>query len=121
RRSMSLRYGQGLDLMAATALEDGVDDRRTLTRIGVTDEQPVLRAEFGRADRLFGEVVVDARLSVFHVGGQLGPLRTGVGDRFSHRALREVFFDILAQRLSDLLEQRMAVLGSDRGNLLGFG
>ena len=45
--------------MALAGDDQRVDDRRTLARRGVPDEEPVLLADRGGPDRIFDQVVVD--------------------------------------------------------------
>lgn len=49
----------GVDSETPAVLYDGVEDGGFLSGLGTTDEEPVLRAELGRADPVLDEVVVD--------------------------------------------------------------
>jgi hypothetical protein len=49
----------GVDAQAAAVFHDCVEDGALLTGLLVAEEQPVLRSKFGRADRVFHEVVAD--------------------------------------------------------------
>src|SRR5580704_8355604 len=52
-------------LSVAFARDDQrVEDRRALAGVGVTDEEPVLFSNTGRADGIFDEVIVQPTLAV---------------------------------------------------------
>jgi hypothetical protein len=82
-----VEVGQGLYLMAPATLQDRVDDRCAVARVGMSDKQPVFRAQLRRADGLLGQVVIDARLSVLHISGQLRSLAQRITDRLRHGGL----------------------------------
>lgn len=56
--------GVGIDVSAAAAFDDGVDDRAALAGTCFADEEPVFLAEGGRADGILHEVIVDLDASV---------------------------------------------------------
>ena len=64
----------GIDVSAATAFDDGVEDRATLTGTGFADEEPVFLADSGGADGIFHEVIVDLDASVAQVNFERPPL-----------------------------------------------
>ena len=79
-----VEVGQRFDLMATAAFQDGVNHGGAWSGVGVANEQPVLGAEFGRADGLFGQVVVDAGFTKVDIRGQFPPLILSVTDRTRH-------------------------------------
>jgi hypothetical protein len=69
---------QGIDAMTPAGDDDRVDDGRAFAGIGVTDEEPVLRAEFRRPDRIFDQAGIQLGLPMFQVRGQRRLLRQQV-------------------------------------------
>ena len=69
-----LEVGEGIGPMAADLLDEGVEDCAAPTGVFATDEHPVLVPEFGGADRIFGEVVVELDLSVEETRLEVWPL-----------------------------------------------
>ena len=47
----------GIDAQAAAVFDDGVEDGALLTGHLISDEQPVFCTKFGRADRVFDEIM----------------------------------------------------------------
>ncbi len=84
------QVGVGIDISAAAAFDDGVDDRATLTGTGFTDEEPVLFTDGGGADGIFHQVIVDLDASVAQVNIQGAPLAQGVIDGLAKQALRQI-------------------------------
>lgn len=78
--------GKRISAMTPHLLDEGVDHRAAPAGVLASDEQPVLRAQFGRADRSFGEVVVQLDLAVEEAGLQVIPLVKGIGERFTKEA-----------------------------------
>lgn len=76
-----LEPGEGIDSVAADLLDEGVDDRAAPAGVLCADEHPVLVAEFGGTDGVFGEVVVELDLAVEEAGFEVGELFEGVIER----------------------------------------
>ena len=112
------------DPMSFACFQDGVDDRAAVPRVGMANEQPVLGAEFGGPDTLFGEVVVDAHGTVLDVGGEFTPLVRGIGNRFAQQAVAHESVAVGIELLFDLREHRQALqptLPGAFGGVLGQG
>ena len=73
--------------MAAARADEGVDDGRALTGVGMSDEEPVFRTELGRANRVFHDVGVESRLTVVKMSGQRLPLGEEIAARFTEARL----------------------------------
>jgi hypothetical protein len=67
-------------------LDEGVNHRTAPAGLVVADEHPVLHAELGRADGVFGEVVVPLDLPVEEARLEVGPLAGGIGEGFAEQA-----------------------------------
>ena len=80
----------GIDPLAAAARDDRVDHRTPPAGVFVSDEEPVLLAHGGRADRVLDEVVVDLDLPLLDEEAQHRPLREGVVDRLAHETFGQV-------------------------------
>src|ERR1043165_1257975 len=76
-----------IDTVALAGDDDGVDDRRALSGVGVADEEPVFLSDGGGADGVFDEVVVESHRAVCGDGGERGPLREHVGAGESEHGL----------------------------------
>ena len=55
---------QGIDILHPAVLDDRVNNRRHLPGLGMADEQPVLLANRGRADRILDAVVIDLHFAI---------------------------------------------------------
>jgi len=60
----SLEVGEGVLAVTADLLDEGVDHRTAPAGFLVADEHPVLGAELGGSDGVFGELVVELDLAV---------------------------------------------------------
>ena len=86
--------------MAADLLDEGIDDGTAPAGFLGSDEHPILRAEFGGADRSFGVVVVKLDLSVEEARFKVLPLVAGVAERFPKLAFGKdtaVFFEMMEE------------------------
>jgi hypothetical protein len=61
----------GVDAEPTAVLDGGVEDRGSLSSLAAAYEKPVLRATFGRADRILDEVVVDLDATVARYSSSL--------------------------------------------------
>jgi len=68
------QVGKRIKLPTPAVLDDGVDDRAALARVGISDEEPILFAQGCRPDRIFNLVVVQLHPTVAQVHLQRGPL-----------------------------------------------
>ena len=57
-----------VDLPATAALDEGEPDGVALSRFLAAHEEPVFRAQFGGADAVFNEVVIDLQPAVLETG-----------------------------------------------------
>ena len=73
-----LKVGEWIRSVAAHLLDECVDDRTAPAGVLAADEHPVLVAELGGADRVFGEVVVELDLPVHEAGFEVRQLIGGV-------------------------------------------
>jgi hypothetical protein len=78
----TLEVGEGVLAVTADLLDEGVDHRTAPAGFLVSDEHPVLSAELGGADGVFGEVVVELDPPVEEAGFKVGQLLDGVAQRF---------------------------------------
>jgi hypothetical protein len=78
--------GEGVEPMPPHLLDEGIDHGAAPAGIGPTDEHPVLHPKLGGTDGVFGEVVVELDLTVLEAGQEVGPLATGVAQRFAQLA-----------------------------------
>jgi len=86
--------------VAADLLDEGIDDGTAPAGFLGSDEHPILRAEFGGADRSFGVVVVKLDLSVEEARFKVLPLVAGVAERFPKLAFGKdtaVFFEMVEE------------------------
>ena len=60
----------GIESVAQTAHDERVEGRGVIAGVGMTDKEPVLHAEFARADGVFDGVGVEAGLAVAQMCGQ---------------------------------------------------
>ena len=74
--------------MALAGDDKRVDDGGTLAGVGMANEEPVFLADGGRPDRIFDEVIVDARERVSLVCDQHVPVVEQVRARFAEFGLR---------------------------------
>ena len=79
----------GIDVSAATAFDDGVEDRATLTGTGFANEEPVFLADSGGTHGIFDEVIVDLDAAVLQVNFERPPLAQGVINRLAEQALEK--------------------------------
>ena len=77
----------GIDVPAAAAFDDGINDRTALANSRFADEEPVLFSNGGWPDGIFHEVVVDLDAAVPEVNFQGAPLAQGVINGLSEEAL----------------------------------
>ena len=73
----------GIDVPAAAAFDDGVNDRTALASSRFADEEPVLFSDGSWPNRIFHKVVVDLDAAVPQVNFQGAPLAQGVINRLS--------------------------------------
>ena len=73
-----LEVGERIEAVAADLLDEGVDDRAAPSGVFPSKEEPVLGADLGWADLVFGEVVVDLDLPIQEAGFEMRPLVPGV-------------------------------------------
>jgi hypothetical protein len=78
-----------VDAQTSAVFDAGVEDGALLAGHFIADEQPVLGSKFGRAYRVFDEVVADFHTSVAKVGFEVGPLADGIADGFPEFAFGE--------------------------------
>ncbi len=76
-----LEPGEGVGSVAADLLDEGVDDGAAPAGVRAADEHPVLVAEFGGADGVFRQVVVEFDPAVQEAGFEVGELLDGVVQR----------------------------------------
>ena len=81
-----LEVGEGILAVTPDLLDEGVNHRTAPAGLVVADEHPVLHAELGRADGVFGEVVVPLDLPVEEARLEVGPLAGGIGEGFAEQA-----------------------------------
>jgi len=71
--------------VAAELLNEGVNDGAAPAGVLATDEHPVLVAELGGADGVFGEIVIKLDLAVEEAGLKMWPLLGGVVEGLAKR------------------------------------
>ncbi len=69
-----LQVGQRVLAVALARDDEGIEDGRALAGVGVPDEQPVLLAHAGGADRVFDEIIVEPAFTVLQMGAEWRPL-----------------------------------------------
>ena len=60
--------------MAADLLDEGVDHRRAPAGVLAADEHPILMAELGGADCVFGEIIIELNMPVHQAGFEVWQL-----------------------------------------------
>jgi len=81
-----LEPGEEILAVAAELLDEGVDDGAAPAGVLAADEHPILVAELGGTDGVFGEIVVELDLAVEETGFEMRPLLGGVGKGLAKRA-----------------------------------
>jgi hypothetical protein len=79
--------GMGIEAMAADLFDEGVDDGTSPAGFFTPNELPIVHANLGGANGVFGEVVVELDLPVEEAGFEMFPLIKGVAERFPKVAL----------------------------------
>ena len=82
--------GVGIDVSAAAAFDDSVDDRAALAGTGFADEEPVFLSNGGGANGIFHEVIVDLDAAVLQVNFERTPLAQGILDSLAEQALWQI-------------------------------
>ncbi len=90
-----LEVGVWVQAVAAHLFDEGVDDRATPAGFLAANEHPILKAQFGRADGVLGEVVVKFNLAVFKARQEVRPLVAGVGQGFAQGTFGQDAFAVL--------------------------
>src|ERR1035438_1076297 len=83
---------QGIDAAALTGYHDRVDDRGALPGVGVAHEEPIFLPYCGGPDRVFNQVIVEARLAALERPVQRLPVFQEVVASFAHAGLRQRLF-----------------------------
>lgn len=78
---------EGIDLLAATGFDDGVEDGAAFPGSGSSDKQPVLLSDGGGADAVLDAVIVEFHPAIFKPCSEARPLPEGIADGFPHGAL----------------------------------
>ena len=104
----------GVDAEATAVFHDGVEDGAFLTGFFVAEEQPVFRSKFGRAYRVFDEIVADFHPAVAKIGFEVGPLVDGVADGFAEFAFGPAQDGMSWPRKSDHLVAKLSYGGGVR-------
>jgi hypothetical protein len=81
------QVGVGIDVSAAAAFDDSVDDRAALAGAGFAAEKPVFLSEGGGANGIFDEVIIDLDAPVLQVNFECNLLAQGIIDRLAEQAL----------------------------------
>jgi hypothetical protein len=76
-----------VDPEAPAVFHDGVEDGGFFTGLFAANEQPVARAELGRTDRIFYQVIVNFNAAVAKIDFEVGPLVECVADGLAELAL----------------------------------
>ena len=63
-----------IDPAALAGDDQRVDHRRAVTRVRVTDEEPVFRAQFAWADGVLNRICIELRVTVTQMGGERCPI-----------------------------------------------
>ena len=79
-----------IDAASVAAFDNRVDHCAALSRIGVSEKQPVLRADGRGSDSIFNSVVVDFDTTISDMLGEKLPVREGVVDCFPECAQWEM-------------------------------
>jgi hypothetical protein len=71
--------------------DDGIEHRRVVAGIRMSDKQPVFQTEFGGSDLAFGGVIVDDDVAVTRLGEEreFVPAWEAIGDGLAEDALSE--------------------------------
>jgi hypothetical protein len=77
-----------INSVTPAALDEGVIDGATPTRVGVPEEQPSLLSNRRRPHVIFHKVVIDLKSTVSQVAHQRRVLVEEIVDRFAQAALR---------------------------------
>ena len=85
------KVGEGIKVVAAHLLDEGVDDGAAPAGFFTANEHPVFHAELGGTDRSFSAVVVKLDLTIEEAGFKVAPLIEGVVERFPKVALGKNF------------------------------
>ena len=83
--------GLGVDPGAVAVADEGVERGGAVAAFGIADEQPVLFADCGGADSVFGKVIVDLGAAVGEEDEKFVPLAEGVGEGLTGEALGQMF------------------------------
>jgi len=115
----------GIDLGQPAVLDQREHQCSPRSCIGVSDEQPVFRAEFEWAKSVFGEIVVDARRGVLEARTQRLLVPEHVADRLGHRGLQQqliacVCFGHFVEFVQDRLTMALSYTHQALGGHLGF-
>jgi hypothetical protein len=81
-----LEVGEGILAVTPDLFDEGVDYRAAPAGFLAADEHPVLHAKLGRADGVFGEVVVELDLPVEEARLKVRALARRIGEGFAEQA-----------------------------------
>ena len=81
------KIGMGIEAVAADLFDEGVDDGTSPAGFFAAYKHPIIHADLGRTNGVFGEVVVELDLPVEETGFEVLPLVAGVAERFPKVAL----------------------------------
>jgi hypothetical protein len=81
-----LEVGEWIRSVAADLLDECIDNCAAPAGMLAADEHPILVAELGRADGVFGEIIVELDLAVHEAGFEVRQLIGGVGQGIAQLA-----------------------------------
>ena len=84
------QVGVGIELPAAAAFDDGVDDGAALAGSGFADEEPVFLSDCRWPDGILDQIIIDLDAAVAQIDLQRAPLAQGVLHRLAEQALWQV-------------------------------
>lgn len=118
-----VEIGPGVDFVQLAGADDRVDDGGVVAGVGVTDEEPVAKAELGGTNLALDGIIIDLDVTVARLGeeAELGPTGEAVVDGLGEVALgKDRGIRVCPEKaLMELQEEWDGVLGAAKS--AGYG
>ena len=113
--------GAGGEAEGFAVFYDGVEHGIIFACFFASEEEPVFRPEFRRANRIFNKVIINVQFPIFQIAHEAVPLAEGIGDGCPNAAFWAMFGLLMNEGFVDFGNDGCGVLLSYSPSFIRWG